>query len=43
MKGTNDEKELLLKNINLTDNNEIIPQENLIDLSPKGRNIVFIL
>ena len=43
MKGTNDEKELLLKNINLTDNNEIIPQENLIELSPKGRNIVFIL
>ena len=43
MKETNDEKELLLKNINLTDNNELIPQENLIDLSPKGRNIVFIL
>ena len=43
MKEINDEKELLLKNINLTDNNELIPQENLIDLSPKGRNIVFIL
>ena len=43
MKETNDEKELLLKNINLIDNNELIPQENLIDLSPKGRNIVFIL
>ena len=43
MKEINDEKELLLKNINLTDNNEIIPQENLIELSPKGRNIVFIL
>jgi len=43
MKENNEENELLLKPINKNDNEELIDPENLIELSPRGRNIVFVL
>lgn len=43
MKENNYDDELLLKSINKNDNEELIDPENLIELSPRGRNIVFVL
>jgi MFS family permease len=43
MNEINDEKEELLRNIKKNDNNELMSPDNLIELSPRGRNIVFIL